>query len=109
MISRSHPFGKYYNIDQELTVSIQKGLGSIRSSHPECNRDVTSAATPVRLEHFGLLVTMIVKYAQSSLTTVKSWKTAYIFLIDALKQTQSELPHWLWKYEYPTDIDKYKK
>lgn len=52
---------------------------------------------------------MVAKDAQSSLTTLKSWKTIYVFLVDALKQTQSELPHWLWRYEYPTDIDKYEK
>jgi hypothetical protein len=52
---------------------------------------------------------MVVKDAQSSLTMLKSWKTANVFLVDVLKQTQSELPHWLWKYGYPTDIDKYEK
>jgi hypothetical protein len=56
------------------------------------------------------LVTMVVQNAQSSLTTFKSWKIAHVFLVDAfLKQTQSELPRWLWKYEYPADIDQYEK
>ncbi|KAG1444343.1 hypothetical protein G6F46_012529 [Rhizopus delemar] len=72
----------------------------------EPNRPKLPTATAQTL---APLVTMVVKDAQSSLTTLKSWKTAYIFLVDALKQTQSELPHWLWKYEYPTNIDKYEK
>ncbi|KAI9011890.1 hypothetical protein CLU79DRAFT_771738 [Phycomyces nitens] len=52
---------------------------------------------------------MIIRDSQLPFSLLESRKTAYGLLVKALKQDISKLHSWLWKYQYPTDIYKYKK